>query len=200
MAASPRTAALLALFGALASCSDFTGPASVAVPEWSHFHLDYRGATSGRVEANGDPVAEPGKFHSYAYADGDVGAPGEPVFVGGFDVRSPEEGKTVVMYLSQGTEGAYELRSGCLGRTGSARCATLEVMLDWNPSNAWAEETRSSEVYQLDEGRVVVVEVENGRIRGTVEGVAFAANRAERTLDRSRRLEVSGTFSAKFQP
>lgn len=199
MALSTRIFALLALFGSVASCSDFTGPAPVEVPEGSHFHLAFAGEASGRIEATGDPVAELGRFHSYAYADGAADAPEEPVFVGGFDVRSPEEGRTVVMYLSQGSPGTYELRASCLGAEDAPRCATLELMLDWNPSGPWTEATHSEAVYQLGEGRVVVTRGADGRIRGTVTGVAFAANRAARSLDRSRRLEVSGTFNARLQ-
>lgn len=199
MGRTTSSTALLALAGALASCSDFTGPATMAIPEWSHFHLDYVGEVAGRIEATGDPVATPGRFTSYAYADGVAGDPAQPVFVGGFDVRTEEEGRTVVLFLSRGETGTYDLRSACLGRTGSARCASLEMMLDWNPSNHWAVETRSRQVYQLEEGEVVVTGVDGGRIRGTVKGVAYAADRAERTLDRSRRIEVSGTFNARFQ-
>lgn len=199
MGRSTSTAALLALVGALTSCSDFTGPAAAPVPEWSHFHLDYHGEVDGRIEATGDPVVAPGRFESYAYAEGVGGDPAQPVFVGGFDVRGAEEGRTVVLFLSRGETGAYDLRSACLGRPGPARCATLEMMLDWNPSNDWMAETRSSQVYQLDEGEVVVTAVDGGRVRGTVKGVAYLANRSERTLDRSRRIEVSGTFSARFR-
>lgn len=193
-----RFAAVLALAGAVASCSDFTGPAADPVPDGSHFRLAYSGDAVGTVDAAGEPVGALGRFSSYAYADGAAGRPEQPVFVGGFDVRSETEGRTAVMYLTRGDAGRYDLRSGCLGSQG-ARCATLELMLDWNPSNDWTEETRSSQVYQLAEGEVVVTRVDGGRIRGTVKGVAFAADRAARSLDRARRLEVGGTFNVPFQ-